>query len=40
MDKKYQESLIAQMDSLEEGQYFSYWIDKECYLIVKLKGKN
>ena len=39
MREAYKESLISQMESLTEGNYFNYWVEDECYLIVKLKGK-
>ena len=38
--KEYQESLISQMDSLKEGQFFTFYINSiDYYLIVKLRGK-
>lgn len=41
MKSEYIKPLIAQMDSLEVGNFFNYWIAmKDCYLIVKLKGQG
>lgn len=41
MKKEYVDSLTSQMDNMEVGDYFNFWIDteehslKECFLIVK-----